>query len=72
MGDEVIDESIFGVEREIKLFLSIFHIFQKDIITSKNNDRGKKAEPHCLSKYSSLSLLNIPISMKLFGHMTNI
>ena len=34
MMNEVTDESIFGMERDIKLFPSNFHIFQRDKIAS--------------------------------------
>ena len=42
MRNEVTDGSIFGMEREIKIFLSNFDLFQRDKITSRTNDTSNK------------------------------
>ena len=44
MKKEVIDTSIFKIEREIKLFLSNLNIFEKSNISSENNEESKKTK----------------------------
>ena len=66
IGNEVTDESIFGIEREIKIFLSKFDLFREVILHLKQIISVTD------SKYNYLSLLNIPRPMKLFGTMANL
>ena len=42
MRNELIDESIFGMEGEIKIFLSNFDLFHRDKIASQTNDTSNK------------------------------
>ena len=60
MQYEVTDESINGVEREIKLYISNVHMVQGSKHSSDNSTGSKKKKHHWLSKYNFLSLLNIP------------
>ena len=72
MRKEVFDESIDKIEREIKIYLSFFHMVQDK---SNNHDKKKsrmKRKPSWMTKYNYLSLLNIPTCIKLFGPMINL
>jgi len=50
MRNEVTDESIDGIEREIKLFLSNLHIVQKGDISFNDDKKSKKTKSYWLSK----------------------
>ena len=72
MRNEVKDESIDGIERKIKSFLSNIHIVQKGDISSNDDKKSKKTKPYWLSKYNYQSLLNIPRCTRFFGPMINL
>ena len=72
MRNEVTDESINGVEREIKVFLTYLHIIQSNFRSNDNDKRNKNTKPYWLSRYNHMSLLNIPSHLRHFGPMINL
>ena len=72
MRNEVTDESINGVEREIKKFLTYLHIIQSNFRSNDNDKMNKKTKPYWLARYNHMSLLNIPSHLRHFGPMINL
>ena len=72
MTKEVCNESIYKMDREIKIFLSFLHIVQAKRINYDRKKDKKKKYPSWMTKYNHLCLLNIPRHMKLFGPMINL
>ena len=67
--NEVTDESINGVDREIKIFLTYLHLVQNNIENDKIN---KKTKSYWLSRCNHLYLFNIPIHMRHICPMINL
>ena len=64
MTRTVTDDFVSEVERSIKIYLTLYHLFDEKL----HKNRGV---PSWVSKYNFLSLLNLPKTMELFGPLRN-